>query len=521
METILPNKALEREIQRARLDAAKKGRKLVNSGYSHGAASRRKKSMQGWDSTTRSPHEDIGKNLNLLRQRTRDLAMNTPIGAAAISRNTNNVIGAGLTLKCKINYRALGITQEEAKKWMEDTEQEFAMWAEEKMDSTGLNNFYDMQRIMLQGWLMNGDSLAVITYDLKNETKNPYQMRIRLIEADRLSTPNCYSDEFQLVKLQNGGMIYNGVETDESGKIVAYHIANQYPNSVLKMKQMKWTRIKAINRVSGLPNVLFVVNQERAEQYRGVPLLAPVVEQIKQMSRYTEAEITAAIINSFFTVFITSDEPNNDFTLESGIPQNEQIDLQEEDELVSYELGPGTINQLKPGEKVEFGDPKHPASGFEVFCTTIAKLIGAAIDIPHEVLLSSFNDSYSASRAALLQAWRGFKAKRTWFANDFCRPVYEIWLWEAVATGRIKAPGFFDNYKIRKLWSAAEWIGPAPGQVDPVKEVTAAKMRIAEGLSTRSREALEMNGTDFENNAETLKVEQEKMQEILGGNQSE
>lgn len=64
-----------------------------------------------------------------------------------------------------------------------------------------------------------------------------------------------------------------------------------------------------------------------------------------------------------------------------------------------------------------------------------------------------------------------------------------------------------------------DWTSTGTGR--PSERSNSGEMRIAEGLSTRSREALEMNGTDFENNAETLKVEQEKMQEILGGNQSE
>ena len=35
--------------------------------------------------------------------------------------------------------------------------------------------------------------------------------------------------------------------------------------------------------------------------------------------------------------------------------------------------------------------------------------------------------------------------RREWLADDFCRPCYEVWMSEAVARGRIYAPGFFQN----------------------------------------------------------------------------
>ena len=69
----------------------------------------------------------------------------------------------------------------------------------------------------------------------------------------------------------------------------------------------------------------------------------------------------------------------------------------------------------------------------------------AALEIPADLLLKKFNASYSASRAALLEAWKAFKMRREWLADDFCRPLYEVWMSEAVARGRIYAPGFFTN----------------------------------------------------------------------------
>ncbi|MGG1392319.1 phage portal protein [Brevibacillus brevis] len=524
IEWLSPTMALKREVNRAKLSAL---RKATNSGYSNSGASRRKNSMKGWNSDSKSPQEDIGQNLAVLRERSRDLYMGGGLATGAIKKNQSNIVGSGLTLKCQLNYRLLGITAEQAKEWEDRTEFEFNLWASSKIDNTGLNDFYDAQRIMLTGWLLNGDSLAVMKYADAAERLNPYRMRLHLIEGDRLNNPNhtqgyspiLTTEGFSLseyVELSDGRAIRNGIETDPNGKVIAYWISNKHPNSTIPQGHItQWARVEAQNSVSGLPNVLFVMDAERAEQYRGVPYLAPVIEQVKQMDRYAEAEIAAAIINSFFAAFITRKEgAKNELPFTNPIPESEQLKLSPEERLSSYELGPGTINMLAEGEEVTFGDPTHPNAGFDSFTKVMAQLAGAALDMPYEVLLSVFNSSYSASRAALLQAWRSFRDRRDWFSHDFCQPVYETWLFEAVATGRIKAPGFFNDPVMRKLWGQAIWIGPSPGQIDPEKEVDAAVKRINNGFSTHERETAELTGMDWDSNIDVLTREWEARRDL-------
>ena len=60
------------------------GKKVMNSGLSHGAGARRKSWAKGYDAESLSPKSDIEQNRKLVRERSRDLAMNSPIGAAAV-----------------------------------------------------------------------------------------------------------------------------------------------------------------------------------------------------------------------------------------------------------------------------------------------------------------------------------------------------------------------------------------------------------------------------------------------------
>jgi lambda family phage portal protein len=173
-------------------------------------------------------------------------------------------------------------------------------------------------------------------------------------------------------------------------------------------------------------------------------------------------------------------------------------------------LGNGTVVQLAPGEDVKSINPGRPNTAFDPFVTAILRQVGAALEIPMELLTKHFTASYSASRAALLEAWKLFKTQRTWVAEDFCQPVYEEFLTEAVARGRISAPGFLTDAKIRKAYCGSEWNGPAPGQIDPLKEVNAAVVRVQNCFSTRAKETAELTGSDFNANVRQ-RVKEEKM----------
>jgi lambda family phage portal protein len=484
-------------------------RTVKNSGYSESGASRIKKSMRGWTAQSRTPQEDIDFNLYVLRQRSRDLYMGSPLARSAIQTNRTNVVGSGLKLKSRINFKYLGITQDQADEWEMDTEREFGIWADSVWcDALRLNNFYELQQIALTSWLMNGEGFALIK-DAERKPWMPYSLRLHLIEADRISNPNYISgDIIPIVTANNGNRIINGIEIDSDGAIAAYHVCSHYPNSFIDFKLWEWARIEAFGRLTGQPNILHLMENERCEQYRGVPYLAPVIEALKQITRYTEAELMAAVVTAFFTVFIKQNGTTTELPFNDVIQPEQKVETDSN----AYEMGAGTVNMLGPGEEAQFADPKRPASGFDAFVTSMSRQIGAALEVPYELLSKAFTASYSASRAALLEAWKAFKMRRTWFANDFCQPVYELWLSEAVARGRVNAPGFFVDPAIRKAWCQADWNGPAPGQLDPVKEVQAATMRVGQGFSTRERETIELTGGDWDRNITQIQRENDLLE---------
>lgn len=478
----------------------------TNSGYSHGGASRRKSWAKKYHSSSLSPESDIEENRKLLRERSRDLSMNSPVGAAAVASTRTNCIGPGLVPKPKVDYEFLGITKEEAKEFEKQVKKEFALWAESTLcDNNDQNNFYELQQIVFSDWLKNGEGFALIKYG-EVLPDMPYRLRIKLIEADRVCTPGSFDGSYDGFneRKKDGNIIMNGIETDKCGKVAAYYVCSQFPGEY-NQGEYKWQRIEKRGKNTGNPNILHIFNAERAGQYRGVPFLAPVIQAIKQLTRYTEAEIMAAIINSMFSIFIQT-ENGEGITDFKGVDGEEDGTGEgvEDDEL---EFGYGTINFLKTGETVKAVESTHPSSGYDVFAFTMATHIGAALEIAPEVLLKKFANNFSASRGALNETWKAFRMRRKWFVNDFCQEVYVLWFNEAVSTGRLKAPGYFNNALVKKAYTNATWNGPAQGHLNPLQEASAAAKRIEEGLSTHEDECVAMNGSDFDDNIRALENE--------------
>lgn len=497
INAISPEKALKREVARKKLS-------LVNSGYGNYGANATKKAVIGWTHGGGSHREDIEEHISTLRQRSRDLYCGgSTLATGAVKRLRTNAVGTGLHLKSTINEEILGITSEEARKLEETIEREFAHWANStNCDIERIDNFYQLQQLALLNALLSGDSFALMT--TTKRTGSIYDLRIELVEADRVSTPDNETIN---------PLFCEGVEKNANGEVVAYHISKFHPLSFQDREPREWVRVKAFGEKTGRRNVIHVMNRERIGQVRGVPFLSPVIETIKQLGRYTEAEVLAAVINGLFTVFIEKESASDDVPFGEAVPEDMQVDSEDEG---SIELAPGAVIDLGEGEKANMVNPGRPNPNFDPFVMAVIKQIGAALEIPYELLIMAFSNNYSASRAAILEFFKVIKMYRAWFVADFCQPIYEEWLCEAVAKGRINAPGFFNDPIIKDAYCSAEWNGPSAGQLDPKKEVEAAELRVQGGFSTRERETTELTGTDFYKNIKQRKREEELLKEVNG-----
>ena len=469
---------------------------VTNSGYSEHGASRKTPSLLKWFASSLSPHEDISENVELLRERSRDLyAGGAPLGRGAIDRVCLNALGTGLTLNVRINPLLLGMSEEEGAAWAAVTESEFDYWASSRNADFGRElTFYELQTLALKSILLDGEVLVLLRH--RYIPGFPYSLCVQLIEAERLQNPLNRSRK----------LLDEGVELTAEGNVCAYWIANRNPNAeLLGQPPLEHKRIPAGE------DVLHLFMRERIGQHRGVPFLAPVIETLKQLTRYTDAELMAAVVSGMYAIFFEHPVREDGAYGEEAYASEEGYGETPGYEGLTTELRPGSIMDLPDGVKANSVNPGRPNQNFTQFIESLAHQIGGALGIPQELLFLHFTASYSASRGALLEAWKMFKYWRKWFAQNFCQRVYEAFLDEAVRLGRIPAALYVKDDYHAKLYAWSEWVGPSQGQLDPTKEVAASVARIENNLSTYQRECGELTGEDWDLVMSTLTREREKL----------
>lgn len=478
-------------------------------GYGRHGASQTKKSMVMWDTDSGDADADIHENLGKLRTRARDLHMGSDIVAAAHKGLRTNIVGTGLRLKPAFNSKYLKLSKSQEEKLRDSIYREWSMWAETtKCDAAGLNDFYELQSLAFLSTLMSGDVFALLP--MLPRKHSLYDLRINLIEADRCDTPT-------IQVLINDDRIQSGVEVDGDGMVVAYHFSNQHPGSNrLSATPNDWVRVKKYGDFTGRLNVIHLFEAERPGQRRGIPIISPIIESLKQLDQYTEAELMAAVISAMYTVFVKSPAEEDDYMQGMEAPET---DNQYQEPIPgtsgdNIKMGRGAIVYLDPGEDVEFANPTRPNPDYVGFVNALLRQIAAALELPFEILTKQFTSSYSASRGALLEAWKMYKMRRSWLAKSFCQPVYEEWFVEAVTKGRIDAPGIFDDPAIFHAYTRAEWHGPSQGLLDPTKEVGAAVTRIENNFSTAERETAELTGGSWEQNIEQRAYEKSRLSDL-------
>lgn len=449
-------------------------------GYLGGKSDRR--ATKNWMAGKNSADEDVLPDLDTLRFRSRDLCRNEPIALGAVNTNVSNVVGTGLELSCRVDYETLGWSREQATAWRKGVERLFRLWSSSKnCDITRTQNFYELQELVYRSTTESGDCFALMPWELAD--RFPFETRIQVIEADRISNPDRKGDTETLTA---------GVELDKNGAPTAYHISKQHPGALHVKPKMEWDRIPAFGEKTGRRNVLHLFQRLRPGQTRGVPYLAPVIEHLKMLGKFTEAELNATVVSACFAVFVKSE--NGMEGLLGGTPTSGPNASR------SLKLEPGMVTELSPGESIESAQPGRPNGAFDPFVQAILRQIGVALEIPFELLVKHFTASYSASRAALLMAWQFFKRRREWLANNFCQPVFEAWMDEQVAKGNIIAPGYFEDPIMRAAYLNTEWIGDAMMEIDPEKSVNASEKRMTLGLSTLAEETIASSGRSWEEN---------------------
>lgn len=458
------------------------GKVLPSSAYQyHRKASERSGSLKNWIPRRLWTDRQAAYEREEIVARSVDLAQNDAHAAGVLDAFGASIVGPGLVPHFRLDAYRLGLSPEE------DTALEAAAaavvsdWAP-YADAGERLDFYGLQYMALRMMLQYGEFLFVLP--MLRDPSRPYMLALQAVNPLRLKTP---------LDLSGKPWLRDGVEIGEYGQPVAYWIKRVDHPSGAPFPDTSAYFVRIPRRTGHRVHVLHGYTATDPDQVRGVPLFAPAMKLFRDCADFLDAELVSNIVTAAFSVFVETG-PVNPFDPAARLATDSETAYRPDG--TSYtrryqEMHPGQIWYGGPGEKPHPIAAQRPGTTFDPFIKVIQHSIAMAAGIPYPVLFKNFAGmNYASYRSAMLEAWRVYKARRLWLARGFCQPPTEMLLEEAYLRGTYPVNDFYAN---RRVVTVAEWIGPAKGQIEPVKEVQADILAIQHNLKSREETMLEQN----------------------------
>jgi lambda family phage portal protein len=432
---------------------------------------------------SQSQNDLLDGRLQDLRDDSHSLLRDNPLCRAICTTRADLIVGSGIRYQPALSAEALALTDDEALEIENVLQNEFECWSA----SCGIacEALPDLLHQLSRAEFEAGE---VFIFFPRISNNGRYRLKVQLIEADLIQTPT--------EKLNDANVI-DGIERDKNGIPVAVYVAitSQYGT------------VEGYRRISfrdkdGNVQLIQYFDIDRPGQAHGIPKLAGVSLQARQLDKFLDSYTTKAVIESFYTTFIHSDSQFQ-VASTSNTAQGEQ----------SYDLGPGSVIRLLPGEDVKFAHATSPGETFSPFVAELTKFICSGCGFPAEIVLKSFGSSYSASRGNLNECWRLISRERRRMYG-LLNTIAELFISELVDEGLVDLPGFVDDFQMRRAYLGAVWSGDARGSLDPLQEARADAVAEAMCWTTGTANAAS-RGNDIDRNINGLRRERQ-MKEKAG-----
>lgn len=446
---------------------------------------------------------------------------------AIVGRKADNVAGTGLRVEPTPVASILGIADEAALAWSRDVAHRYDLYMrDKKQNRSETMTGYQSQHHYITSKERDNDVFLRLYFSGDRGLQSPLQFEF--VDPTQIRGVGFTRTGMPALKMPDG------IERDERGREKAYKIwVSDDKGSITSVT------VQAKGPKSGRRFMLHGFTPEYAGQRRGYSPLGFAIQKFENITDFETAHIKKAINQSsvMMTVHNSINDPGDptlgvDGGMAAGPSQTvEEFGTNATPDSTMLGVDPrvhrmqgaeineaGSIIGIAAGRGDEFKEIglKAPADSYDSFVDSFTAHLSAASGTPIEVVLMRFNQNYSASRATLILFWRKVVLDREEMAADYLNPHYEMWLAEEIAKGSIQAAGWSDPV-LRAAWLNCAWVGTPLPDIDPSKTAKAAEIRTALGHLTGKRGAREYNGTDFDNNANTIEKEYGERPPMPGG----
>jgi lambda family phage portal protein len=420
-----------------------------------------------WNQHSGSADAEVIPNLRTLRARSRDLWQNNDYARRFLSLTRVNVVGhKGIRL------------QNRAK----DTNGQLDTQANEIIEAAWLD--WGRSVSMCGGYSWSGFQHAVIDAVardgevlIQKVRAGKYGLSLHLVEADQLDHE--LNDPVRRIR--------GGVQVDEWGRPIRYHILRNHPGD--EVGPMR----RDTHRIVPADDIEHPFIRERPGQTRGAPWLITAAYRLKMLGAYEEAELVASRLAASKMGFYTSEDGD-------GF----EADDEDADGSPITEAEPGTFEQLPAGMDFKSWDPQHPTAAYGDFHKSLLRGICSGLGASYVAIANDLEGvSYSSIRQGELSDRDAWRLLQNWFVENVVDPIFRAWLPMALLSGELDLPA-------RKLekFNQPHWMARGWNWVDPQKEIAAQISAVRNGFRSLT-DVLAEQGLSVEDVFERLAAEKE------------
>ncbi len=443
--------------------------------YEAGATSRR-------TATWTPPETTANASLNYLatlRNRSRAACRNDGYGKGVIDKLVTNIVGTGIQ----------PLSQAKDPEFRKAVQALWLRWTDES-DADGQLDWYGQQQQAVRAWLEAGECFARIRPRLPEDGLS-VPLQVQILESE--FCPHTYSLWGPRAAVR-AGIEFNGI-----GRRTGYYFYASRP-------QLDDINTSDLRRVPA-ESVAHLYDPLRPGQLRGVPHLTQALVKLNELSKYDDAALLRQQLGNLFAAFVTRPAAIGDaetFHPLTGEPVETSTDSKP---MISLE--PGIIQELDPGEEVNFSDPPE-VRGYADFMRQQLYGVSAATGVPYETLTGDMRGVNDRTVRVILNEFRSriLSWQHHIVAFKLCTPIWRAWMGRVMLSGALPIPAA--AYRADPTpWLAVKWMPPRVPYIQPVQDIEAQQAAIRSGLTSRAAMVAE-HGEDAEAIDEEQRIDNER-----------
>ena len=433
---------------------------------------------------------EVSANLETIRARSRQMAKDNAHMRRWLSLVETNVVGEGFSLKSTPHdiYPNKIVLDESAAKFIEYHWWRFCTYRDPEthatwFDSSGKKTEPEMDRLNAKTWARDGEYFMMVS-----PGNNPYGISFKVIR------PDLCDHTYNVADTGKGTLIHAGVEKRITDRVpVAYWFyANPTSAVATNFYGKPIIRIDARKIIHGF-------TQQDEDQPRGIPLAHATLVKLKMLDEYDKAELTAAREEACTIGEYTAKEnPNDEDFLDLTDKENAAVAG-----ALTQTKQPGQIDITPRGYEFNLHTPQHPNREVTAFKNSYLRDIATGFGVEYANFANDWAGvNFSSVRAGTISERDTWKVMQQEMIFQCKQVQFLIWL-KSFLTYNVS--GGLPLSKLEKF-SEHEFRGRRWMWVDPVKDMNAAAMAVANGWKTNTDISADM-GTDYGDNLETLERE--------------